>query len=138
MNPASSHAVCLRAPARPTRVAALLAVIVGLSLLDLVLTVGHMASSGMFESNPIAAALANWTGTPLAIVDFKVLSVLVGVSLLFRMRRHASAELAAWLMTVVLVVLSVRWGLYASELADMDQTMLLAVAESDAEWVRFN
>ena len=138
MTAPQTHTLILHARTRSSRVTVLLTAIVLLSMLDLVLTVGHMTSNGMFESNPLVTALVEWSGTALAVIDFKALSVLVGVSLLYRTRRHVSSELAAWLMTIVLAVLAVRWAQYTGELSGMDRSTLFALAQSESGWIRFN
>lgn len=115
--------------ARRGRVALLLAVIVGLSLLDLVVTLGYMTSTGMYESNPIVRWLVATTESPLAIVGWKALTVGFSVGVLHRLRDHRLAEGAAWGLAVVLAWLTVQWFLYAHAMSGIDPVVLASLGE---------
>ena len=137
----ASHRVLSLASAdgRRLRMLALLTAIVVLSAGDLVLTLGHMSTTGMYEANPLVAALARLTESSLSIANFKALTVLIGVGLLYRLRRHASAELAAWLVAAILVALSIQWNLYTAEIGDLSLMVQLELAgHHDAGWVVFD
>lgn len=139
-NPTTCQAgICLHrmltGDGRQFRMGLLLVAIVLLSLGDLVLTLGHMTTTGMFEANPLASTLATYTGSMLSIANFKGLSVLIGVGLLYRLRRHGSAELAAWLVTAILVALSIQWLLYTSEISAIGPVAMADLAGHDATWV---
>lgn len=130
--------VLASADGRRLRMLALLTAIVVLSAGDLVLTIGHMSTTGMYEANPLVAGLARMTESSLSIVNFKALTVLVGVGLLYRLRRYGSAELAAWLVAAVLVALSIQWHLYTSEISNMSLMVQVELAVHDAGWVVFD
>ena len=120
---------------RPARMTRLLALIVVLSLADLLLTLGHMSTTGMFEANPLVARLALLTESGLSIVNFKALTVLVGVSLLYRLRRHGQAEVAAWLVVLILIGLSIQWALYADQMSEIGPMVVGDAVTHGAHWV---
>jgi len=97
---------------RCERVAGVLLAVLILSVLDLALTLGCMMQGGMFEANPIVVHLAQSTQSPAIIGLFKVSTVLVGASMLFRLRRHPQAELAAWLIAIILAAVAFQWIQY--------------------------
>jgi disulfide bond formation protein DsbB len=123
---------------RSDRVRWLLGAIVVLSLVDLLVTLSHMTGSGMFEANPLVQLIAKATGSAAAIGAFKGLSVLVGVLLLDRTRRHLQAELAAWLMVIVLACVTIQWVQYAAAMPDLDAAQMADYASHNADWVRLS
>jgi uncharacterized membrane protein len=126
-----------RCSARARRVTLLLLGVVVLSLGDLLLTVECMTTMGMMEANPIAVYLARSTGSAWALSAYKMLTVAVSVGLLYRLRHHRSAEVAAWCAATVLAVLTLSWSAYAGCL---DESDLYALRSTDATsgWVILN
>jgi uncharacterized membrane protein len=120
---------------RSRRVVVLLAGVVILSLADLVITLEHLRSFGMFEANPIAAYIVRATGSPWALASFKVVTVATCVALLFRARRHGAGEAAAWCALAIMTALSFWWSSYASALESPIDLHLVQQHGPD-EWLR--
>ncbi|MEM7227800.1 MAG: DUF5658 family protein [Planctomycetota bacterium] len=99
---------------RSSRVIVLLAVVIALSLADLILTVQHLTSIGMAESNPIAAWVIRTSDSVAALSLYKLATVAIAVGSLFLVRRHRIAEVASWGAVTVLVALCFRWDAYAA------------------------
>jgi hypothetical protein len=116
---------------RCERVCGVLLAVVVLSVLDLALTLGCMMHSGMFEANPIVVQIARSTQSPMIIGVFKISTVMIGGSVLFRLRRHAQAELAAWLIALILCAVALQWINYLTLASGLPMIM-----PHDPAWVR--
>ena len=132
------HAALAAPNRRSRRVSLLLAVVVVLSVADLIITLGFMGTVGMLEANPIVVHVARWTGSIAAIALCKCLSVSIAVLLLHALRRHPQAELGAWVAVIVLIWLSVQWVRYAGTVAELDLAAMMRFNASDPAWVVFN
>jgi hypothetical protein len=115
-----------RPPGRPARIGALLAVITALSAVDLYMTLDQMMGHGMFEGNPIVEWLVQTTNSAAAVALFKMVTVMVGVGLLYRARRHRSAELGA--LVVALLAVTVQWARYGMFITTLDPTDIEGLA----------
>ena len=120
-----------RAGRRCRRVTVLLAAIVLLSIADLTITLAYLRGAGMIEANPVAAFLIRWTQSSWALVFFKLSTVGICVSLLYRLRRSVEGELAAWCGLAILIFMSVQWRQYA----DNVDLPTVAVADYGDEWL---
>jgi hypothetical protein len=120
---------------RPRRVAGVLRIVVALSLLDLVVTLVYMSTTGMFEGNPIVAYLARLSGSCAPIVMYKALTVLIAVSILYRLRTRAQAEAAAWLALLVLCAVTLQWVRYAALIMGADGDQIVQLMMTDPGWV---
>ena len=126
-----------RARPRVRRVLTLLIGITVLSVADLIITMTHLTAGGMAEANPLARWVIERTGSPVSLASFKLLTVLVCVALLYKVRRHFQAELAAWCALGILACMSVMWFSYSQHL-DSPMEVKLAQTESvRSEWVQF-
>lgn len=112
---------------RERRVGILLVSIIVLSAADLLLTIAHLQTIGMIEANPIAAFLIRTTASAWILSAYKLCTVAVCVSLLFRLRRHRSSEIAGWVALAVLGAMAVQWHFYS---ASLDSPEMLALARS--------
>lgn len=101
---------------RSRRVILLIVGIIVLSLGDLLITVTCLTSTGMIEANPIAEFLIRHTGSVAVLVAYKTLTVAVCTGVLFRLRRHAEGEAAAWCAVLILALTSLQWYHYAREM----------------------
>jgi hypothetical protein len=119
---------------RPRRVLLLLAGIIVLSLADLIVTLAHM-KIGMMEANPIAVYLVKSTQSPWALAAFKVLTVSVCVALLYRLRRHAEGEIAAWLAVGILTGMSIMWHCYTEGMDRREDIMLAQNGVVNDHWL---
>jgi len=82
-----------------------------LAALDAVWTVLAAQSGQMRELNPFAAPLL---GRPAALLAFKAVLTFAAVGLLFALRRHRAAHLAAWWVCFVTAAVAVRWVLFST------------------------
>jgi hypothetical protein len=124
---------------RTRRVAAMLLLMVVLSLLDLTATLHAMRTTGMFEANPVAAAIAR--GSPTALAAYKVASLVFSVTILFALRRSWQAETAAAVSVLVLIGVTLAWGQYLATVHRFDdQTMqtIQTMTDPHPSWVRLN
>ncbi len=100
---------------RTLRIGLILSAVICLSVGDLYSTLTHMNSLGMIEVNPIAAHLMYW-GSDTAIVLFKLGTLGIAVGLLLHIRRHAASEAGAWVLLVIMTVLTLHWMRYNATL----------------------
>lgn len=96
---------------RERRVVILLAAVVLLGLGDLYATVTHVNSIGMVELNPIAAYIIR-ADSSAGLVLYKLGTIGIAVGLLLATRQHRSAELASWLLVLIMAALTVHWRNY--------------------------
>lgn len=109
---------------RDQRVSALLLVVVILSAVDLVLTLGFMTTTGLLEQNPIVQWLVATTNSPAALVAWKAVTVGFSVGILHWLRGYRSAELASWLLVGILAWLTLRWADYFEVVSSLDPEMI--------------
>lgn len=119
---------------RERRVLLLLAGVILLSLADLLVTLMHLQSIGMVESNPLAAYLIQATDSPWALAAFKGLTVIVCVALLYKARHHLQGEIASWLAVSILVGVSVMWHYYAEANDHPDAVRIAQIINGD-DWL---
>ncbi len=120
---------------RARRTRFLLAVVVVLSVVDLVLTVGFMKTTGMAEANPLVRALLGVSNSAVALAVFKTLTVVTPVLIVHRFRRFRPGELAAWVSVAGLCVVVIQWVRYATFVGELDLGVLTQMAAVDADWV---
>jgi hypothetical protein len=108
-------------------VAALVGIILVLSLADLLLTLTYVLHIGLIEDNPLARRVIE-TGGPALLIFWKLASVGFAAGVLLRFRTRRVAEIGAVLCAVVMVWLTTRWVQYIEmspeltpALADMDR-----------------
>lgn len=122
--------------ARCRRVGLLIFLIVALSVGDLWVTYTFLSSFGMEEANPFAQFIIR-QANPLALVLFKVGSVMGCVSLILLVRHRRQGEFAAWTAAAILIALTVRWAHYTSELAAFDESVMFQEAQRSDVWLTF-
>jgi hypothetical protein len=123
------------ASGRSRRVAGLLTLASVFGAADLGLTLHAMMTTGMLEDNPLVLALVRETGSPLSLVVFKLVTMVMGVGLLYRLRRCVSAEVGAAVGAVALGAVVVLWVLYWRSFDGVD-LMALRHQIRDAHWIR--
>ncbi len=111
-----------------------LALIVIFGLGDLGLTLHALSTTGMYEDNPLVVALIRSSGSPLALVGFKLVTMLGGVALLYRLRRFTSARVGAAIGAAAMAGVLVMWVLYNHSIVGLDLTA--AEMARDPRWVR--
>ncbi|MFG0284835.1 MAG: DUF5658 family protein [Phycisphaerales bacterium JB039] len=126
----------LHPEARARRVIALLACVIVFSLADLHLTTTHLRSAGMIEGNPVARAIMG-LNSPAALALWKVLTVGLGVWILYAARRSRAGEAGAWICFVVLWLLMVRWMTYSDEIVQLMPHMAEIGEISEGRWIAF-
>lgn len=120
---------------RSKRMAALLTAIAALNVFDLAATVLFMCTIGMFESNPLVVQLAKVTGSAEAIALFKIATASTGITILYRVRDRFQAEVASWLLVLILLFVCGRWVAYSVHALELAE--YAASTASDPSWVLF-
>ena len=123
---------------RCRRVIVLIGAIIILSLADFLVTMTHLKSTGMVEANPIAVYLIRTTESPWVLASFKALTVLICVSLLFKLRRHVEGEIAAWCAVLVLAGMALMWHSYSRSLTELEGIRMVEAAAGDENWLQFD
>lgn len=85
--------------------------IVGLSALDLAWTLLALRAGIVQELNPLATHLF---ASPWMLVGFKAGITLAGAALLYVLRAHHPARLAAWWLCLVCTLVAVRWVAFST------------------------
>lgn len=119
---------------RPRRVLALSSLVVAIGLTDLCCTLAYLRGPGMVELNPLARFLIEHGGA-VSLGSFKILSLLICVGLLVRLRAKRQAECAAWVCVAVMVALTIHWAKYNAAIAQLTPYITSAFTP-DAAWVR--
>lgn len=88
-----------------------LGLVAALSALDLAWTLLAAQAGQIRELNPLAS---RWVKDPQALLAFKTAATLVGCGLLFALRRHPRAQVAAWWLCLLCTVLTFRWIVFNS------------------------
>lgn len=105
-----------------------------LSLVDLFMTMTHLANVGMLEANPIARIIMK-SGLPWLLIAWKLGTVAVGIGILWWARRRVISEVAAWACCVILLALSLQWFVYHRQILAMGADLAsFGEYQSDA-WV---
>ena len=117
---------------RARRVILLLAGIVLLSMADLLITLAFLRSTGMMEANPLAVLVIRWTDSSWSLACYKLLTVTVCVTLLFKLRSRLASEIAAWCGLAVLTFMSLQWHQYASHVDGVQGALLATGRGMDA------
>ena len=102
--PSLSNRVDLRA----LRVGVLLGAVCILNLIDLTYTLFAKRIGMLHELNPLADAFLQ-TGLTPSLVCFKILMMLCGLGLLWKVRENKLVVPACWLLFVTYIGLSVLW-----------------------------
>jgi len=121
-------------PNRSNRVNLLMFLVVIMSLVDLYMTLQQMTNQGMFEGNPLVVLLVQWTNSSVGIAIYKALTILIAVGLILRLRLYASAELGAWFMMLVLVLLIIQWVRYIAFFDTLDP-VIIEQLRNQSGWV---
>lgn len=123
---------------RSRRVTVLIIGIVLLSVADLMVTLAYARGGGMMEANPIVLYLVKVTQSPLSLVCYKMLTVTICVALLFRLRKYAVSEVAAWCAVAILAAMSVMWHNYAAQLEGPEEQALVRCESQSDHWLVFD
>ncbi len=130
----SPSGLARRVPSRSTRVTAMVAVILALSLVDLLLTLTYVLHIGLIEDNPVARGVMQ-TGGPGLLIFWKLLSVGFAGGVLLRFRTRGTAEAAAALCACVMVWLTARWVGYIDASAGLTGAIDQMDHVSQGNWV---
>lgn len=122
-------------PARSTRVIAVASAVVALSAVDLMLTHTTMATSGLYESNPVARLIAHQGAGALAA--FKGATVLTFLSVVIPFRARLACEIAVWCGLGLLLFVSLQWAQYLHETFSAFDSALAVDGFSDVTLVQF-
>ncbi|MBY0111174.1 MAG: DUF5658 family protein [Phycisphaerales bacterium] len=109
--------------------------IVLMSVADLKMTLFYVTSVGMTEVNPIARFLMLYGGV-CSIILWKSATVACGVFILWRIRRHAVAEVGAVICCAILAALCVHWFRYNDQVTTLANEVLhLHETRNASDWV---
>jgi len=120
--------------AREQRVIVLLVAVLLMGLGDLYMTLTFITSVGMIENNPIAR-LVMAHGSSAAVVVWKLSLTLFGVGVLVWARRSRHAEIATWLVFMVMTGLTFHWLGFSSEAATIVEEYHHMAQSNDPKWV---
>jgi len=101
---------------RPRRVLLVLAAMWVLNLFDLGFTLVEAGRSHFHELNPVAARFLAQPSYVLAA--YKAILVGLGSTILLALARRRIAELTAWFLLGVYILVAIRWSLYYKHLND--------------------
>lgn len=104
--------------ARAQRVAMLLAATLAMAVGDLYMTLMFVTHGGMLETNPVARMVMALNSTT-AVIVWKLATTLLGLGILFHLRRLRLGEMGAWAVFVALSALSMHWLDYSQESASI-------------------
>lgn len=90
----------------------------------------YVQGFGMFEGNPVVLKLIG-TSSPLAMISWKLGTMLIAISILFWQRRTWQAEAAAVLGVVIYGGLLLHWHRYMDEI--QTHTSALSVIAHEAK-----
>lgn len=116
------------------RVTLLLAATMLVCFFDLALTLTFVTSTGMAEANPLARIVMEH-GSPAFVVVWKLATMAVGLGILFWARKSKGAEIGAWGVLAVMIVLSVHWLAFAGEVSEMDSDYGRLSEADDPRWI---
>lgn len=122
------------------RVILLIAAMSIMGIVDLMLTLTYMRSTGMYEANPIARTIATM-GAGEHLIAFKLITMFVSGFALYLGRHSRRGECAAWACAGLLVVLMFHWANYAREATLMTNELFILAEygeelDSSTAWVR--
>lgn len=120
-------------PARPRRVALLVAAIIVMSLGDLALTLTYLQHLGMAEMNPLARLVIGFQ-SPALLAVWKLATVAACVSILLWKSSTRSAELGAWLGAMILCGLMLHWRSYVKLAPPIPASVAAHVHSGDERW----
>lgn len=105
---------------REGRVTLLVALVLTMSLIDLVVTLNYVTTVGMAEANPLARLVMSYN-CPWLLATWKILLCGITGGLLIATRGHRSSEVGAWVCLGVMIWLMVRWQAYAETAHTMSE-----------------
>lgn len=123
--------------ARERRVLLLLFGVLAMSSGDLYMTLTHISGPGMLEGNPLARGIIGYN-SPAALTIWKILTVSLGVGILFFTRRSRWGEFGAWLCCLLLTWLTFRWVDYNDRISELTPYLTVLADGGDARWVRLH
>jgi hypothetical protein len=126
--------------ARRRRLYLAMIALVLMGMADLYCTLAYMTMSGMIEVNPVARAMITIGEGPQLIL-FKVFTMALSCGALFLARENRKSETAAWLCTVVMLVLTLHWANYnrrAPNFTNELTTLAMSHGEHEPRWVKLD
>jgi len=132
--PGREHRWFRLAESRGVRVLVLLLAVLLMSLADLSMTLTHLTTVGMLESNPVARSVMAM-GSPWLLAAWKLATLALGLAILYVTRRTVIGEIGAWFCFAVLIWLSIHWVQYNNEIARIGPDMMKYAAASNEAWV---
>lgn len=112
----------------------LLAIVLTLSLIDLVLTLTYVMEIGLIEDNPLAREIIR-IGGPALLIAWKLATTGFACGVLLAVRRRGIAEAAAVLCTLVMIWLTARWVGYIEASAELSSAVHEMETLGQGGWV---
>lgn len=118
-------------PASRRRLLLIICAIILMGLTDLACTIIYLTNVGLIEANPIA----RWVITNLGVaglIAYKCATMVFTCGALYMIRRHRASEHAAWICTIILLLLMGHWIRFNDALPSMSQEMILLALNEHA------
>jgi len=105
-----------------------------MSIGDLYMTLTYLMSVGMMELNPIARGILQFD-SPTLLGLWKVVTLSLGLSILYRLRATRKVELGAWICFMVLSALTAYWMVYVDALSELTPAVASLSTGHDPAWI---
>jgi uncharacterized BrkB/YihY/UPF0761 family membrane protein len=130
--------VPLREASRPElrslRVTILLLATCLMCLADLALTLTFVTTTGMLEANPLARSVMEHNSPGLVVV-WKLATMVLGLGILYWIRRNKWAEVGSWVCFAVMAALSIHWFTYTGVMASPESEYAAMAAADDPRFI---
>jgi hypothetical protein len=110
----SGHRINLRT----IRIAVLLGVVIALNFTDLAYTLFAQSIGMLHEQNPIAAGFLT-LNQGQTLICYKLLMVLAGTSILWKLRRHRMTVVGCWVLVSAYASLGVVWWMWTRQISQI-------------------
>ena len=119
---------------RPARIAAMMAAVVVMSMIDLHHTLVFVKSVGMGEANPLARWIMQTQPTGV-LVAWKMASVGAVCAIFYLARHRRTGEVGAMVCMGVLIWLMMRWAMYTEHIGQFASVLPMPGDSIGHDWV---
>lgn len=99
------------------------------------MTLTHLMGPGMLEANPLARGIMGYN-SPLGLGVWKLVTVSLGVGILFWARRTVAGEMGTWICCLALTWLTFQWQHYNDRASELTPYVTLLADGGDGRWVQ--
>jgi hypothetical protein len=89
----------------------------------------------MLEGNPLARGIMGYN-SPAALTVWKIVTVGLGLGILFFARRTLCGEIGAWVCCAILTWLTIHWMDYNDGISELTPYLSSLAAGGDIRWVQ--